>query len=406
MLKYKKRKCQRILVLICSFIVFALSGCGGSGTSGSQNKEDGNNHPNPVTPIAVSGSATEQEQKDAKETGKGFTIKSSHANSTNLYQGEDTEEEYSNVIVQCRLDGTKIRNLEVERKGADIISVRYVDDEWIYYTRWKKKNPADAELWRAPIQKKNDCDDILFENEEFLFLSDDGIFDDIYVLGNYIYYNESGGGAKASTYCKYDMNKKEWVAFDKGSPEQNAASGARWIGAVGDNMILFCDEELATEGNAGIYVQPVSSSKFQKIQELGGDDNVYYSVSHYACSQEAFFFVCDTFWDINEDKKMAVMVWRPGMERALTYMCDKDAKKTLEKSKSYAAKKMTLEEFKYCDWSVWLDESHLYILLEGLGAAEGELEDAEDVWFACDGIDKYNLKILEKAPEFFWDDNE
>lgn len=396
-----------MFALICSFIVLLLSGCGGSGTSGSQNKEDSNNHPNSVSPIAVSGSAVEQEQKDAKETRKGFTIKSSHANSTNLYQGEDTEEEYSNVIVQCRLDGTKVRNLEVERKGADIISVRYVDDEWIYYTRWEKKNPGDARLWRAPIQKKDGCDNILFENEEFLFLSEGGIFDDIYVLGNYIYYNESGGGAKASTYCKYDMSKKEWATFEKGSPEPNAYSGARWVGAVGDNMILFCDEELATEGNAGIYVQPVSSSKFQKIQELGGDDNVYYSVSHYACSQEAFFFVCDTFWDILEDKKMAVMVWRPGMEKALTFACDKDVKKVLEKSDSFKpGKKRTLEDFKYCDWSVWLNESHLYILLEELGAAEGGQEDAEDVWFACDGSDKYSLEILEKEPEFLGDDNE
>lgn len=390
-------------ILICGLAVIVLSGCGSLDFTGRQTESG---KPNAVSAGAVSDSAVsetaiKQEKKDIKKTKKGFTFKSANSNSTNLYDA--TGKDYSNVIVQCRLDGTKIRNLEVERKGADIISVRYVDDEWLYYTRWEEKNPGDATLWRAPIQKKDGCDDILFENEEFLFLSENGIFDDIYVIGDYVYYNESGGGAKASTYCKYDMKKKEWVTFAKGSPEQSQANGARWVGAVGENMILYCDEELATEGNEGIFVQPVSTNELQKIQELGGDDNVSYSVRDYALSQEAFFFVCYTDWDIMEDEKMAVKVWKPGMEKALTFIQDKDVKKTLEKSKSnVTGKKITLEDLIYSDWDIWLDESHLYIHLEDIGDGEG----GEEMWLACDGIDKYSLKVLDKAPAIFADEDE
>lgn len=384
-------------ILVCGLAAILLTGCGGLD---STDRQTGSAKPDAVSAGAVSETAVKQEKNDTKETGKGFTIKSCNANSTNLY--ESTGEEYSNVIVQCQLDGTKIRNLEVERKGADIISVRYVDDEWLYYTRWEK-NSGDTRLWRAPIQKKDGCDDIIFENEEFLFLSESGIFDVIYVIGDYVYYNESGGGAKASTYCKYDMKKKAWVTFAEGSPEQNAANGARWVGAVGENMILFCDEELATKGNEGIYVQPVLSNKFQKIQELGGDDNVAYMVSNYYCSQEAFFFVCDTHWDIQEDDKTAVKIWKPGMEKALTYVSDKDIKKELEKSTSHSKKKkIALEDITYCEWDIWLDESHLYIHLSDIGEEDGE----EEVWFACDGIDKYSLEVLDQAPAIFADEDE
>lgn len=385
-------------ILVCGVVAIFLTGCGGLDST-SRQTESGKT--DAVSAGAVSETAVKQEKNDIKETGKGFTIKSTHSNSTNSYDA--TGKDYSNIIVQCQLDGTKIRNLEVPRKGADIISVRYVDDEWLYYTRWEKKNPADATLWRAPIQKKDGCDDILFENEEFLFLSESGIFDDIYVMGDYVYYNESGGGAKASTYCKYDIKKKDWVTFAKGSPEQSQANGARWVGAVGENMILYCDEELATQGNEGIYVQPVSTNELQKIQELGGDDNVSYSVVNYACSQEAFFFGCYTDWDILEDEKMAVKVWKPGMEKALTFLSDKDVKKTLEKFKS---KKITLEDITYSDWSIWLDESHLYLCLEDIGDGENGEDGEEEMWLACDGTDEINLKVLDKVPTPFSDEDE
>lgn len=395
MLKYKKRRYQYLLALICSCVLFILTGCGGFDSAGRQT-ESGD--PGAVSAGVVSASAVKQESgNDTIKKGKGFTVKSHDANSTNFYKS--TGKEYSNVIVQCRLDGTKIRNLEVERKGADDVSARYVDDAWIYYTRWEKKNPGDVKLWRAPIRKKDGCNDILFDNEEFLFLSEGGIFDDIYVIGDYIYYNESGGGAKASTYCKYDMRKKEWVTFAEGSPEQSADSGARWIGAVGENMILFCDEELATEGNEGIYVQPVSSDRFEKIQELGGDDKVAYQVWHYVCSQEAFFFVCETYGKTGEEKKTVIKVWKPGMGRAHTCLTDEDVVKALEKSASYAAgPDITLEDIRYCEWDVWLDQTHLYIQLSDIGE--------EDVWLACDGTDKYSLEVLDKAPEFLEDDND
>lgn len=385
-------------ILVCGLAVLILTGCGGLDSVDRQT-ETGKS--GAVSAGAVSETAVKQKKNDTPKTEKGFTIKSSNANSTNLY--EPPGEENSNVIVQCQLDGTKIRNLEVPRKGADIISVRYVDDEWLYYTRWEEKNPGNAALWRAPIQKKDGCDDILFKNEEFLFLSESGIFDDIYVIGDDVYYNESGGGAKASTYCKYNMKKKEWVTFAEGSPEQSQANGARWVGAVGENMILYCDEELATDGNEGIYVQPVSSNEFQKIQDLWGDDTVSYMVTDYACSREAFFFLCHTSWDIQEDDKMAVKVWRPGMEKALTFLDDKDVRKTLEKSKSFKpGKKITLEDITYCDWDFWLDESHLYIHLDDIG----EEEDKGEAWLACDGIDKYSLEVLDKAPAIFADEDE
>ncbi|MCM1246055.1 MAG: hypothetical protein NC293_10485 [Roseburia sp.] len=384
-------------IFLCSLAAIALTGCGGVST-GSQT-ELGNS--DAVSAGAVSGTALKQEKDDVKQTTKGFTMKSSNSNRTNLYK--QTGEEYSNVIVQCRLDGTKIRNFEVERKGADIVSVRYVDDEWLYYTRWEKKTPANVKLWRAPIQKKDGCDDILFESEEFLFLSENGIFDNIYVLGDYVYYNESGGGAKASTYCKYDMKKKEWMTFAEGSPQQSQGNGSRWLGAVGENMLLYCDEEMTTKENAGIYVQPLSSNAFYKIQELGGDDEAFYTVLDYVCSQEAFFFQCETDWDIQEDDKTAVKVWKPGMEKALTFLADKDIKKILDKSEfRVAGKKVTLEDIKYCEWKIWLDESYLYVHLSEID----EEDSGEEVWLACDGIDKYSLKILDQAPETFIKEDE
>lgn len=389
-MRQEKRKIRGKSILVCCLTACVLTGCGGFSSTGGQTETE-TGKPNTVSSGAVSGSAV----KETEESGKRFTLNSANTNSTNLYEGSGKE--YSNVIVQCCLDGTKIRNLEVESKGADIISVRYVDDEWLYYTRWRKKTPGDTELWRAPIQKKDGCDDILFDQEEFLFLSEGGIFDDIYVLGDYVYYNESGGGAKASTYCKYDMKKKEWVTFAEGSPEQSQANGAMWVGAVGENMILYCDEELD-----GIYVQPVSSNEFQKIQELGGDDNVSYIVRNYFCSQEAFFFECYTYWDITEDEKMAVKVWKPGMEKALTFLSDKDVKKTLEKSKSNATgKKITLEDITHGEWDIRLDESYLYIHLSDIGG-----EDGEEVWLACDGIDKYSMEVLDKVPAIFADEDE
>ena len=92
---------------------------------------------NAITGEGISGSIASVKEDGFEKNGK-----SRYENDDNRYK----ENEEFDGLIQYRLDGTKVREIELR-----IDCVQWVSNEWIYYTSWDEEY-QDA-LYRIPIEK-------------------------------------------------------------------------------------------------------------------------------------------------------------------------------------------------------------------------------------------------------------
>lgn len=343
------------LVYLLFFVsLVVLAGCGGEYQEANPAADGA------VSSGAVSGAAVETER---------IPVTYANRNSTNLYTA--TGEEYSKTIVQRDLDGEQVKKLKPETRGADIISMRYVDDEWMYYTRWKEETSPSAELWRAPIQKKDGCDDVQFEQEEKVLVSERGIFDDIYVVDDFVYYNEVSAPAQGGICRRYDMKNDRQVTMPAGAPVQEGA-GSVWCGYCDGSMFLVRDGELTADGKGGLYVQDIHTNQFQLLEKDADEDGFWGVVTN---EKQAYYSAGD-----------AVKTYRNGMEEPEIFISGEQLCKAAE-----AAGGET-DSIKIED--LYLDDTTLYIL-----AYEGECE----MIFSCDlkgrSQPQFEKKLYERFKE-------
>lgn len=339
------------LVYLLFFVsMIVLAGCG------DEYREANTAADGAVSSGAVSGAAVETER---------IPVKYANRNSTNLYTS--TGQEYSKTIMQRNLDGELVKKLKPETRGADIISMRYVDDEWMYYTRWKEGTTSSSELWRAPIQKKDGCDDVQFEQEEKVLVSEGGIFDDIYVADDFVYYNEVSAPAQEGTCRRYDMKNDRQVTMPAGAPVQEGA-GSVWCGYCDGSMFLVRDGELAADGKGGLYVQDIHTNQFQLLEKDADEDGFWGFVTN---EKQAYYLAG------NEVKRYC-----SGMKQAETYITEEQLVKA-EEAAGYPAFSLEI-----C--ALYLDDTTLYIL-----AKEKERE-FPDMVFSCKLQGKCEVKFEDK----------
>lgn len=264
-------------------------------------------------------------------------------NSTNLYLSSG---DYNTVIVQRKLDGTLVKTLEPELRRADMISVRYVDDKWLYYTRWRKKDDS-AELWRAPIQKRDDCDDVKLEQEELVLVSDDGIYDSIYVAGDVLYYSEASEREHVGAYRKYDLKRQRQVKFRNGAPKQSLYSANYWLGFCNETMFLARDDELANDDHSGgIYAQEQETDIFHRITK--------HFVNCCVFNEKYMYFTEYT----GEEDRDCVKIYGEGIREPEVYVSHKQVRAAMEEQGFAKKEEEVTIEFLY------LTEERLYILAE------------------------------------------
>lgn len=337
-----------LVYLLFSISLVALSGCGGEYQQANPAADGA------VSSGAVSGAAVETEKIPVTYTNR---------NSTNLYT--TTGEGYSKTIVQRNLDGELVKKLKPEARGADIISMRYVDDEWMYYTRWKEETAPSAELWRAPIEKIDGCDQVQFEQEEKVLVSEHGIFDDIYVVDDFVYYDEMN--APAQICRRYDMKNDRQVTMPAEAPVQEEA-GSVWRGYCDGSMFLVRDGELTADGKGGLYVQDIHTNQFQLLEKDADEDGFWKLVTN---ETQAYYLAG------NEVKRYC-----SGMEQAETYITEEQLVKA-EEAAGYRALPLEI-----C--ALYLDDSTLYILAKENVRAFG------DMVFSCKLQEKCEIKFENK----------
>ncbi len=215
-----------------------------------------------------------------------------YRNSTNLYVTEYEGKKQSLIIQQRDLKGNYVKKLiPEEHKEAKDIVLRCVDDEWIYYTRAKKWHDSGrTELWRAPIRKTSKGDDVQLQEEELVVVADSGICGEIYVKGNYVYYNEDMDlvcDLFSGRFRKYDMKNKRHVEFSQEVLKQGKYRNTGWATGTDDVMLLVDygevedDVSSAKEPECGVYIQEVSGNSFHKITQtipefvLNGNQMIY-----------------------------------------------------------------------------------------------------------------------------------
>lgn len=347
------------IILILSMTI--LTACGG------EYNETGKREKDAVSSGAVSGAAVETEKEVVQPT----AIKYNNSNSTNIYL--EARGDYNKVIVQRKLDGTSEKILKPKRRGADMISVRYADDEWLYYTRWKEETPLRIELWRAPIEKKDGSDEVQFDKEEKVLVEEDRIFDNIYVAGDCVYYNEGSHLAQAQSgiYRKYDIRKQKEIEFGKEAPEQSQNRSSYWVGTCGD-MAFFSEQGdfVAIEGGeepddmCGLYVQKASDNKFVKI------DDKSINLAEFVNNTEQFFYIGKE--EVDSEVGAMVKYYDSSMEKAEVYISQEQLQKAMKEAELDVNEKIGVER-------LCLDENKLYIFT----CSEDEI-GAKTAIFSCE----------------------
>ncbi len=357
------------LLLIVSMVV--LAGCGGEYTGIHRNEDATVSSGGAVSGMAVSGEAVSGTAVEAEEK---TTVKYENRNSTNLYT--TTGEEYSTTIVQRSLDGKLVKKLKPKTRGAEIISMRYVDDEWMYYTRWNAETDPFVELWRAPIQKKEGCDDVKFEQEEKVLVSENGIFDYIYVADGCVYYAESSKvGMAQSGVCRiYDLKEKKQVKVPEGTSVLENC-GSIWLGYCEGKMLLRKSAELSEDEKGGLYVLDTKSNELQMLEkdDAWWDPVVTDPVMN---EKQAYYAAGDV-----------IKTYRDGMEEPETYISEGQLKE--------AVRAAGLEADSIEINCLYLDDTTLYIL-----AYEGE-DESWQMMFSCDLKGKSELRFEKKLYERF-----
>lgn len=350
--------------------IMLLSGCGeerGISREVNISKEE-----------VVSDSAVCEDAAKSEIQGEESSINYANRNSTNLYLTAYKNENDTSGIEQRMLDGTLVKMLKPEKKGADMISVRYVDDSGLYYTRWERGGATG--LWRAPIDKVDGCDRVQLEQEEKVLETEQGIFDEIYCVQNqYIYFNELVPGlVQDGKYRKYDRKENKWVEFDGSAPSQpQEGESVRWVGCCGNTMIINVTSEVRSDVCNGLYEQKADTDVFEKIEI--NDTNFDKETL-----EEMVFNEKQMYFSVSSDEfGTKICRFCPGENEGTIWISEEAIKKAMTQAG------FEVEELSVAD--MCLSEKKLYMMLSN--------REYEDIVFSCGLTDEPVLQLEDKLYE-------
>lgn len=323
--------------------------------------------------VNVSGSAVE----DTKNSGQ-FSInkKSPFCNDSNYY-----EEDYSDSdtpIRQMKLDGTFVRTI-LKGKYASLI---YVTNDELFYSWYKNDEDGNGEimeLFRVPIRKTENGDELIEEEAEFVLEAEGSFQIAFYADENYIvyitnYYDFRVFDRKAGKHIKLKGNP---------SDKKGMANSCAYIAdsMCGDHIIFTCKY-------SGLYMYTLGSDQVVLV-----DDKVHGAYSSVAYDNgdggQIIYERCETRKSVDDEKEeeheLAFYV----------YDCKTGDKKkfmTRDEWRSVYAENGILEEAKQYwkeDWDngtageLFIDGDTLYIV-EGYFVFRFELKDGKGPYFEKD----------------------
>lgn len=247
------------VVMAVSLAAGLLSGCGGEYGTASQDEEiSASGTAVSATGQAVSGSSVSVKEENTEQY--------RFCNTTHLYYcGDYDEDEEGCLLMERSLKDCSERKISIK----DFLKVCYVDDDWVYYVKWKKADADDAEgrysydqLWRAPIREKKGERTLNVKEEELIFTEKSGIGDgkydyswqNFYCDGRYVLYTTTDH----YTLKEYDLKKREYIK-PSGRKGLDIASIGTICGKTG--IVSF-----STQGE-GMYRMDMETGELSRLTE-------------------------------------------------------------------------------------------------------------------------------------------
>ncbi|MCH5267722.1 MAG: M56 family metallopeptidase [Lachnospiraceae bacterium] len=236
-------------------------------------------------------------------------------------------------ITQQKPDGTLVQNHKVD----DLESLMQVTDAYVYYTTWES-TVGYSLFWRVPIQKTENGDQLIWEQNEFV-LKD--TIDISYITDNYVIYETDEG------VYKLDMQKKEKIPVTV----EDQQLGGRVV-HDGDRKTVVLGGKLFVLDGSSMYSLEPDSGAVQQIYTGAGwkDDDIYYENTYLVSDDNSAYFCCDneTIWQYSQVEEQAVcVITKEGF---------------FEKLKEFGLKKG--KEFQeYCISEIMLYQERIYFLL-------------------------------------------
>lgn len=230
---------------------------------------------------SVSGSAVSNRVRERTDTVKKQSIndKYPYCNDKNLYR-----EGRKNKIVQCRLDGTVVREYRVKAEDEDEWYIAYVNNEELFYVSYgdEKARKESAELWWIPIDKRKDGDHLQTDKAEKILSNESG-FSRLYANEDYIIYS-----GELDTYKEYDRKKKKFLTVDREGEDNSYKSLSRTsdIGGsfgrmAGDTVFLKkLENGNWAVGPRGLYAHKLGTGTVTRIKSWY-EGNSYQKQSRY-----------------------------------------------------------------------------------------------------------------------------
>lgn len=326
-----------------------VSGGAASGRSVSGETISGN----AITGEAISGSIASVKEDGFEKNGK-----SRYENDDNRYK----ENEEFDGLIQYRLDGTKVREIELR-----IDCVQWVSNDWIYYTSWDEEY-QDA-LYRIPIEKTKKGDRLLTDRREKIWKAS-GI-DIYYATSSYLILEQESDDAEL---YKYDLKTKKKTKLMAGEEDVSPLSMAGHF--VGDTQVPDCqdrtlmlDGELFFETYKNLYRLDPETGKIAAVCATGEkyvDFALYRGELYLLRDNELYHF----------DRKS---------KKAETFISEESLINQLGKLESKEITKLISEEMA-------LARGRMYLVFR-LQWRQEERETGRDVLYQRDGL--FSMQITE-----------
>lgn len=170
-------------------------------------------------------------------------------------------------LQQYRLDGTLVKEYEI----AGFSELVIVEDDWVYYVGNTKKGDT---LYRIPFAEDNEEGEKLLDiDRQEKILCDEADFLNMYLVGNYFWYEDSNAITVEYSIKKKDYTNSfghlmhwdgaslyarcgDWVFFD-GAEENTEYQANSLTGEYKKINVQFGEEDIYCDGETALYWAPI-----------------------------------------------------------------------------------------------------------------------------------------------------
>lgn len=286
-------------------LVLALIGCG--------RRED------TVDLAAVSNGAVSGEAAQTTDTEEDEN-QDWYANDDNVYSYGEGGALDEDDLIQMKPDGTIVRKWEIK----DFYRLCKVTDQWIYYIVYREDDMDEdncrlSEVWRMPIEKKEDGDHPHPEKKELL-LSGYHISESIYVSDSCIIYLEGDDGEEELvTMYHYDLQTKQSEPWMDGKRFEEA--DFVWRQSETHGLLVF-QGQLLFYTEDSIYLIEIDSGKWKQIY-YGAKDLELFDNMIERCGQDIYFISDDDqiYRYCSGDERAELFLSKEGIMSKLEKIC-------------------------------------------------------------------------------------